>query len=393
MTRRQTQNILENFDCKAMLYNLWTRKLELLIREILESKQLPVHSVTGRTKGRTSLEKKIESKSRRHYTNLEDVTDLSGIRVITYFADDVDRVAEAIKQEFEIDLTTSVDKRNQLDAEAFGYLSVHYIISLNGNRAHLPEYSRLLNLKAEIQIRSVLQHAWAEIEHDLGYKTEGEIPRTLRRRFSRLAGLLELGDDEFIHIRDQLNEYEINVSQNITKSPQSFEIDKLSLKSFIESGLCAEFDQEISKATGLDICPINIDGNQDGAAMSAEWNLLDVNYIGIRTIGELEARLKKFRPLLGPFAAQWIALHRKPAQIDDDIDATPSSNDIQGKSTFPPGICLLYLALVYLASTGDHKEIQKYWVAIKHRSPEDAEVTATLLEKTYSECSQNISID
>ena len=64
-------------------------------------------------------------------------------------------------------------------------------------RMVLRENKAFEGLKCEIQIRSVLQHAWAEIEHDLGYKSELTIPKEVRRSFSRLAGLLELGDKEF----------------------------------------------------------------------------------------------------------------------------------------------------------------------------------------------------
>jgi hypothetical protein len=61
----------------------------------------------------------------------------------------------------------------------------------------LVEYSTHTGVQFEVQIRSTLQHAWAEIEHDRGYKSEVEVARAVRRRFSRLAGLLELADYEF----------------------------------------------------------------------------------------------------------------------------------------------------------------------------------------------------
>lgn len=97
-------------------------------------------------------------------------------------------------------------------------------------------------MKAEIQIRSILQHAWAEIEHDLGYKST--VPSPVRRRFSRLAGLLELADEEFIRIKQELLEYEEGLSKQIKESPEDVKIDKLSLKQFLlDSEIIAEINE------------------------------------------------------------------------------------------------------------------------------------------------------
>jgi ppGpp synthetase/RelA/SpoT-type nucleotidyltranferase len=82
-----------------------------------------------------------------------------------------------------------------LEDEKFGYASIHYLVRLKVNRTDLSEYSRFKGLVAEIQVRTILQHAWAEIEHDIQYKSA--IPSSIRRRFMSLAGMLEIGDREF----------------------------------------------------------------------------------------------------------------------------------------------------------------------------------------------------
>jgi ppGpp synthetase/RelA/SpoT-type nucleotidyltranferase len=71
-----------------------------------------------------------------------------------------------------------------------------------------------------------LQHAWAEIEHDLGYKTALGVPRNVRRQFSRLAGLLEIADTEFASIRDRLSSYERDLPGLIEQSPDEVLLDK-----------------------------------------------------------------------------------------------------------------------------------------------------------------------
>ncbi|MGF6349007.1 putative GTP pyrophosphokinase [Variovorax sp. W2I14] len=155
---------------------------------------------------------------------------MAGVRITTYFADDVDRVAETLQSEFEIDQRSSIDKRQYSDPDRFGYQSLHYVLSLQPKRAELAEYAKYRNLKCEVQVRSILQHAWAEIEHDLGYKSTGGVPFSLRRRFARIAGLFELADDEFQAIRDSLKGYEKSLPEKIRVSPASVDLDLLSLK-------------------------------------------------------------------------------------------------------------------------------------------------------------------
>ena len=69
------------------------------------------------------------------------------------------------------------------------------------------EYSAYKDIIFELQIRTTLQHSWAEIEHGLGYKSQYEIPKDIRRRLTRLSASLELLDEEFVHIAKEVDEY------------------------------------------------------------------------------------------------------------------------------------------------------------------------------------------
>ncbi len=75
-------------------------------------------------------------------------------------------------------------------------------MKLAPQRALLPEYERSADSITEIQVRTVLQHAWAEIEHDIQYKSASVIPAEIRRRFMSLAGMLEIADRESQAIQD-----------------------------------------------------------------------------------------------------------------------------------------------------------------------------------------------
>lgn len=133
------------------------------------------------------------------------MTDISGIRIILYYTDQIEIIDKIIRKNFYVDEANTIDKKTVLDTDQFGYLSYHYVIKINDFRSQLPEWDNFKNFTAEIQVRTVMQHAWAAISHQLEYKKGYEIPSPLRRKLFRLAGLVELADEEFQVVRDQHN--------------------------------------------------------------------------------------------------------------------------------------------------------------------------------------------
>lgn len=226
-------DILSQYDEKQKLYTDFLKYFFNTITGILDTESIALQSVDKRLKKRESLEKKIKLKKK--YKKIEEITDICGMRIITYFSDDVDKIASFIKEEFEIDEDNSVDKREIDDPTKFGYVSLHYIVSLKDNRAELPEARRFKDLKVEIQIRTILQHAWAEIEHDLGYKTVGDIPVKVKRSFSRLASIIELADEEFVRIKESTEAYSKDVINKIGDNEDSILIDIVTLTAFIKN--------------------------------------------------------------------------------------------------------------------------------------------------------------
>jgi hypothetical protein len=129
-----------------------------------------------------------------------------------------------IREQFQlleqVDHTAFLEKEERL-----GYQSVHYLVRLTGPRTRLPEYQRFDGFIAEIQVRTVLQHAWAEIEHDIQYKSAVTIPTEIRRRFMALAGLLEIADREFQQIQD----YDEVFRQEARESVEKGELEKVEI--------------------------------------------------------------------------------------------------------------------------------------------------------------------
>lgn len=176
-------------------------EIPALLRDKLAKNGIIVTAVDARIKTEESLKGKLELKGNK-YASLSDITDIFGARIITFYTDDVDRIAAMVEQLFEIDWDNSVDKRMLHQLDSFGYNSLHYI-------CRMPEFP----YRFELQLRTTLQHAWASINHDIGYKTGVEIPREYLRRINRLSGILEMADDEFSRIRSEITDYRRRVQQ------------------------------------------------------------------------------------------------------------------------------------------------------------------------------------
>ena len=198
--------MVDEFDRRLPLYEELCETVIASIRKVLADNAVEVTAVEGRVKQRNSLIGKLIRKGHK-YSGLDDITDIVGIRIITLFCDDVDRVASYMEKMFDVDWDESIDKRKMHEKNSFGYNSLHYICrmpkTLCGD-GRAPEQS---SIRFEIQMRSTLQHVWAAMEHDIGYKSDIETPPEYTRMFGRLAGMLELADEEFSRIRISVAAY------------------------------------------------------------------------------------------------------------------------------------------------------------------------------------------
>lgn len=161
---------------------------------------VPTAEVGARPKEAASFAGKLIKKN-KYKDPLKEVTDLVGARVIVHLHSEVEAVCQWIRDTFEIDRANSGDKLKELGADKFGYRSVHYVVEMRADKpknADLPP--ALIGLKAELQVRTIAQHAWSDIGHDRVYKADCEIPDYWKRESNRISALLEAADQEFTRL-------------------------------------------------------------------------------------------------------------------------------------------------------------------------------------------------
>lgn len=278
------EKILEEFRKNNEKYKKICEYLTDFLKKKTAENEILTFAVESRVKTESSLIGKLQRKGDK-YSDIGDITDLCGGRVVCYFSDDVDRVAQIVEDNFEIDRENSIDKRKLLDPSSFGYLSIHFICSMTEEKGFPKE---LCGTKFEIQIRSVLQHAWSAIDHDLSYKSEVGIPRSIIREFARVAGLLEIADEKFIEIRDNVRNYIAKTKENIGSNNFSdMEIDVISLYVFVSYNKeMQDFHKEIENITGAKI-----------SKTSAENFTAQLNFLGITTLNQLLEMLRENKEL------------------------------------------------------------------------------------------------
>ena len=283
-----------------------SQKVYQLLKDTLDKAGLMTAALEYRVKAGDSLAGKLELKGGK-YHSLKDITDIIGLRVITFYIDDVDKVASAVERVFEVDWENSVDKRKALEIDSFGYLSLHYVCRIPDS-----EY------KMEIQMRTVLQHAWANMNHDTGYKSGVEVPPRYLRNLSRLAGMLELVDDEFSRIRTELTNYRRQVRSLVaTGNLDDVPLDGDTFRSFMEMNPFEPLNQRIASVNQAEIHEVSL------------MPYLELfKGIGCKTLGDISNLIKDYSEGAFQIATFQIGL---------------TDLDIVSSSIGPQNICIAYL--------------------------------------------------
>jgi hypothetical protein len=285
-------------------------------------------------------------KADRDYKSLRDISDLVGVRIITYYSDDLDRIARIVAGEF-AQLDPMEDKRKG-NPDTFGYSAIHMDCAYLPERIASTEYKRFAKARFEIQITTILGHAWAEMHHP--WYDELNSPTEEVRRFHRLAAVLELAEQEFLEIRTKKDQRERSASVRVAANTPGIPVTPEALKAFIEQNeFVNKLDLEFLSASGAGSLT-----EPSGNYISLAARL--VNAVGISTIQELEGRLKGS----GAKALQFLSWRR-------------AGRVAKTMSTLPKGLSIVHLAN-FLATSSGVDAYKKFCDQLELAAPDDADL-------------------
>lgn len=322
------------------------------LKEICKSAGITPMTIGYRVKSENSLLGKLY-RSGDWYKTFDDLMDILGGRIVLYFADEVDIIGKKVEEAFDVDWNHSMDKGTLLSADSFGYLSVHYICTLRADEGFPPE---LIGKKFEIQVRTALQHIWSDIDHDIAYKSQFGVPREIKRGFSRLAGLLELADAEFMRVRDSMNAYTTEIRRKIEENTaDSVNIDLISLNEYmLHNKEMRKFLDTLASIEGSEISEVNPEAYID-----------QLHFLNITTLGGLQDMLKNS----GELAWQMAERTLKGTELD-----ILSSN-----------VALRFLCRAYLVNEGYTKKQAVEFLKLSVGDAKRAEAQANRLFDLYKQ--------
>lgn len=178
-----------------------------------------------RVKTWESLVDKITSGRFNIKETVIELQDLIGIRIITLFKTDANRICELIKKTIQtIKFYNTLDR---LESNQFGYSSYHIVGKIPEDWTKVPSFKGTDTLKFEIQVRTISEHTWAEVSNALQYKQESDIPKQLLRAIGRVSALLELVDSEFERLIEERYRYKESIKTDLDIKEEELNVDTL----------------------------------------------------------------------------------------------------------------------------------------------------------------------
>ncbi len=210
-------------------YEEFANRVSKILTEILNLEKTNYAIIEARAKSLESFQSKLNEID---YGGKE-IQDLAGVRVVGYVRSDVDKIEEIIRKNFVVDQERTKDKAAELSPDKVGYRAIHLVCTLPDERTVLPEYKKFENMIVEIQVKTMLEHTWAEIEHDRNYKYKG-LPDNIQRDFYLIAASLEVADKQIEEITKRIERYVKEIKEKTEQGKlQEISINPLTLKRYL----------------------------------------------------------------------------------------------------------------------------------------------------------------
>ncbi|MBN1593473.1 MAG: hypothetical protein JW941_09560 [Candidatus Coatesbacteria bacterium] len=210
-------------------YDKLAEEVAYILEKRLRSAGIEYSSVTRRTKSAHSFCEKAKRRGLRD--PLKEITDIAGVRVVFLYKSDRKAIETVIQESFEV--VKKVDKTDPNEPDRFGYQALHFLIRLR-KEASCARYDDLRELGCEIQVRTILQDAWAIVAHHLSYKDEASVPKEIMKNLNALSGVFVTADNQFNAVRSELEAYRKKLRKQISERKQDFLGQRIDLDNLIE---------------------------------------------------------------------------------------------------------------------------------------------------------------
>ncbi len=217
---------------KYSLFEEFAERISNLLQNLVEGENIEVYSVFGKAK---APEEFLRTAATAEPSVLAGIADLCQVKILVSFPDDVAKVEDIIQKEFLADLSRSVPLASLDSPERYGYPAVSYVLSLNRERGALREWAKYKDLPFTLEIRTVLQEAWAANAQKVSLPTDTSTKKKMQRKLLRLSALLEEANEGFLSLWESARESAMPVtapsSPDAAPAPSKV-FDRASLKQY-----------------------------------------------------------------------------------------------------------------------------------------------------------------
>lgn len=316
----RTRQLVESFSANQGWYERTCREIHESVALWLKTANIDVVDIGSRVKSIKSFERKLREKPGH------EIEDAVGIRVLAHVRSDLPDIEAAIRANLNVDDDSYVNKSHALGSASFGYRSIQFVAEIPSATAFDRVIQEMLNQgpKVEVQIRTVLEHAWAALDH-VRYKNANLRTAATDRTFAVTAALLEQADENLDGLQEVLTG-----GRPVSTTPVGPQL-RLSPVRFIETNtLSIEVDKEVTAALDLPTSRIEKYQREVGRA---------VRIAGWETEEAVAGALKQYRDLV-----------RRAAIACAPVDRYMLIPDSLGYKGVPaeafPGIALYWLGIV-----------------------------------------------